>query len=274
MPKTRGKRKKRAIGGANSKSTGDLQSTFGRARPGKDGYYGARRRARDFRDANGAGEASRTSPFQKAVLENGILDAPVPNLRARRMSREEIVTAAVLSQLDSNPRSVRQKKHARRITDDGSCMKKSKSAASLSQRSGPTERRGARKKSADAKLVLPLIPIGKSDKPRSWNTVELDAAVTNSKSPVSRADDPARINHGNVTYAPLPPPGVGVLNLAASRHRDSEINRLLSAGVNVDSSVLRQYGVHSRLQAQAFAAPYDRRRSVNTAVQTEESRVA
>nr|XP_039260635.1 uncharacterized protein LOC120336917 isoform X1 [Styela clava] len=62
------------------------------------------------------GHSSSPSPFQKAVVATGILNSPKSPLKGRRMSREEIVTAAVLSQMEAKAaKSRKQHRKARKV---------------------------------------------------------------------------------------------------------------------------------------------------------------
>lgn len=57
-----------------------------------------------------------SSPFQKAVEATGILNSPRTPIKGRRMSREEIVTAAILSQMKSKKQSRKSNKISSKVT--------------------------------------------------------------------------------------------------------------------------------------------------------------
>lgn len=344
MPDTLRSKKKGGAKGTGrriTKSMGDIQNSVEANRKRKDVSQSKdvlRVPPHKTGEAQKSFRPSRNSPFQKAIIANGILDSPVT--RGRRMSREEIVTAAVLSQMESKSRHTYSNRKHQRTND--STFKKSKSAASLAQDSRYIDRQSARKRSLGSEqVILPRIMQNyaistqddqvegismrknlsmdtlKRNREKSWGTTELDAsyptfAVLSSDSkplhplpifpyggscnnfdqPVSshsesqyfrrQSHDLSPVAHlhsidvVDLLHAPQTSPARDMATLRA-KPPTSEINRLLSAGINADSTILRNYDLlHPRTEQQMLVGPYgsSRRLSVNISVQTDESRVS
>lgn len=353
-----GRRKKMGKKERSSRSMGDLRDWKGDDKKKKGIRQTDNRSNNDNNNENTNNNSSRSrsrigsitpssqsaaSPFQRAVLETGILNPPNKTLKGRRMSREEIVTAAILSQMESkNRKPYSGRKSQRTISENATFreFKKSKSAASLSQRPPPTAR--TRKGSADFEQVLipqtnseiqshrqanlmKSLPKRKNSSldnldrsyEKSWNTTELDNHEITSKSYSLEDLDPSPIQMAhpvhNMPYIPpshhQPSSTYGTAHSSKFSNQDysspgnqpmgqrlidtpftashppifhysaksanTQINELLSSGINADPNILNKYNESSPFATQ-HSNPYarNRRQSVNMAVQTEESRVA